>query len=199
MRRYVFATYSFWLGPIGEQSVTKLLGIPIVLAIVVVCAPQVFAFDHETRRESAVIAARQTERASSSTQSDLRPQLDKIVESYRKIIVLLDDESTLSDEERNRCVYVARQIHQLKQDLLDALESNLTGDLRQAAANRFRDKPLGVGVFTDYISGSALRSIDRLAFIDLADELLSVVTEQERAANLSRSPVHSTLQRINDD
>src|SRR5262245_14854666 len=138
MRRYVFRLNHFWLGPVGEQSVTKLLGIAIPLMILVVCASAVVAVDRGTRTES-MLAAQQTERA--SAQSDMRPQLDKIVASYRKIIVLLDDEATLADEERDRCIYVARQIHQSKQDLLELLESSLTTDLRQAAATRFRDKP----------------------------------------------------------
>src|SRR5262245_66303191 len=45
--------------------------------------------------------------------------LDKIVESFRKIIILLDDDASLSQEKRARCVDVGRKIHHEKQELLE--------------------------------------------------------------------------------
>src|SRR5262249_43579397 len=117
----------------------------------------------------------------------------------RKIIVLLDDEASLSDEERTRCVDVGRKIHQEKQLLLDELTDSLTADVRRAATNGFRDKPASVDGFVDYFSSSTLRDVDRLAFYDLADELLAVTTEEERAASLQNSSTHTALQKINDE
>src|SRR5215471_21212411 len=66
--------------------------------------------------------------------------LDKIVERFRKIIVLLDDEASLSQEELARRLDVGRKIHQEKQELLDDLTQGLTSDLRRAAATRFRER-----------------------------------------------------------
>ncbi|MBO0799966.1 MAG: hypothetical protein J2P31_14190, partial [Blastocatellia bacterium] len=106
-------------------------------------------------------------------QSNQATNLDKIVEDFRKIIVLLDDEASLSREERARCVEAGRKIHQEKQDLLDALSETLTSDLQRAAATRFSERAGGVESFIDYYNNNAgLRDVDRLAFVDLADDLL---------------------------
>src|SRR5262245_66167769 len=53
--------------------------------------------------------------------------LDKIVECFRKIIILLDDDASLSQEELARCVDVGRKIHQEKQELLDRSEERRVG------------------------------------------------------------------------
>ena len=135
-----------------------------------------------------------------TTPESLKSSLNKVVENYRKIIILLDDESSLSDEERSRCIEVGRKIDQEKQHVLDDLTEALITDLRRAAAVRFREKPANVDAFVAYFSGPAnLRDVDRLAFIDLADELLAVVIEVERAVGLEKSTTHTALQKINDD
>src|SRR5262245_24172359 len=126
--------------------------------------------------------------------------LDKIVERFRKIIILLDDDASLSQEELARCVDVGRKIHQEKQELLDDLTQDLTSDLRRAAATRFRERADSVESFIEYFTNNpALRDADRLAFVDLADELLAVVTQEERDAGISKSGAHNSLQKINDD
>src|SRR5262245_6243976 len=66
--------------------------------------------------------------------------LYKIVESFRKIIILLDDEASLSQEQRARCVDAGRKIHQEKQNLLDDLTASLTADLHRAGESRFRER-----------------------------------------------------------
>src|SRR5215475_6643068 len=80
--------------------------------------------------------------------------LDKIVERYRKIIVLLDDEASLSREELARCADAGRKIHQEKQELLDDLTQSLTSDLRRAASTQFREKAGGVESFIEYFSNN---------------------------------------------
>src|SRR5262245_40838207 len=137
---------------------------------------------------------------SHETGPSITSSLDKIVESFRKIIILLDDDVSLSQEERARCVDVGRKIHHEKQELLDDLIQSLTADLRRAGAARFRERAEGVESFIEYFSKNpALRDVDRLAFFDLADELLAVVTQEERDAGVGRSRTHNALQKINDD
>ncbi|MBO0720471.1 MAG: polysaccharide deacetylase family protein, partial [Blastocatellia bacterium] len=87
-----------------------------------------------------------------------------------------------------------------KQDLLDALSETLTSDLQHAAATRFSERAGGVESFIDYYNNNTgLRDVDRLAFVDLADDLLAVVTQGERDAGLGSSRIHNSLQNINDD
>ncbi|MBO0861350.1 MAG: polysaccharide deacetylase family protein [Chloracidobacterium sp.] len=124
--------------------------------------------------------------------------LDRIVERYRKIIVLLDDEASLSKEELARCADVGRKIHQEKQDLLDDLTESLTADLRRAASTRFREKADNVESFIEYFGNNpGLRDADRLAFADLADELLAVESQED--AGISGAGIHNSLKKINDD
>jgi hypothetical protein len=171
-----------------------------ILTIVVLAPLHAFGYKLGAQQARDGGGAEQAVRAGSSVPAGLKTTLDKIVESYRKIIFLLDDEASLSQEERNRCVEVGRKIHQDKQELLDELTQSLTADLRRAAGTRFRDKSASVDGFIDYFNNnSALRDVDRLAFIDLADELLAVVNEAERAGGLGRSSTHTALQKLNDD
>lgn len=170
----------------------KTLGLIVLIILTIsVLAP---------RPASGARTAEQTAQANSPGPAGLKPNLDRVVGFYRKIIVLLDDEANLSDEERSRCVEVGRQINQEKQQLLDELSQSLTNDLRRAAAARPREKPANVDAFIAYFnSGTTLRDVDRLAFVDLADELLAVVIEEERSSSLDKSATHAALQKINDD
>src|SRR5262245_5588884 len=78
--------------------------------------------------------------------------LDKIVERFRKIIILLDDEGSLSQEKLARCVDVGRKIHHEKQELLDDLTQSMTSDLQRAGAARFRERVDSVESFIDYFA-----------------------------------------------
>lgn len=134
--------------------------------------------------------------SSPGTPASLRKSLDRVVEGYRKIIVLLDEDAPVTEEVRTRCVDVARKIHQEKQQVLEECTENLTADLRRAAGTQFRDRPAIVNEFIDYFNNAALRDVDRLAFFDLADELLSVINEERGPA---KSATQTALQRMNDD
>jgi peptidoglycan/xylan/chitin deacetylase (PgdA/CDA1 family)/uncharacterized caspase-like protein len=174
------------------KSATKFVFPPIAvmtLLSAVLCGPGSTSAYHSN---STGQAARVGQSVSSS--------LDKIVECFRKIIILLDDDASLSQEELARSVDVARKIHQEKQELLDDLTQSLTSDLRRAGAARFRERADGVESFIKYFANnSTLRDADRLAFVDLADELLAVVTQEERDAGISKSGTHNALQKINDN
>src|SRR4030095_12653739 len=183
----------------GEiRPVNKTLTLAVCMLTTIILAPLRAPASESPAQQSR--GAQQTARVDSSTSASLKTSLDKIVESYRKIIVLLDDETSLGDEERTRCVDVARKIHQQKQQLIEELTQSLADELRRVGASRFREKPISVDGFIDYFdNNAALRDVDRLAFLDLADDLLSDVIEVERAAGFGRSATHSSLQKINDD
>lgn len=163
-----------------------------VLTIVALAPLHAFGYGFGTQQARDGRGVEQAGRVGSSVPAGLKTTLDKIVESYRKIIFLLDDEASLGQEERNRCVEVGRKIHQDKQELLDELTESLTADLRRAAGTRFREKPASVDGFIDYFNKNAgLRDVDRLAFLDMADEMLAVVIEAERAGGLGKSSTHT--------
>ena len=177
---------------VGVRIAGKNLGL-LILAITTLLPAIAGLHEAEAR-------TRETIQTTSITPETLKTSLDKVVENYRKIIVLLDDEASLTDEERGRCIEVGRKIDQEKQHLLDDLTETFTAELRRAAVVRFREKPANVDAFTSYFNGASnLRDVDRLAFVDLADELLATVIEVERAVGMDKSATHSALQKINDD
>jgi hypothetical protein len=93
------------------KSATKFLFPPLAVMTLlgaVLCGPGATSAYHSNPTGQAA-------RVGSSVSSSL----DKIVECFRKIIILLDDDASLSQEELARCVDVARKIHQEKQELLD--------------------------------------------------------------------------------
>lgn len=179
---------------------TRSLLLMTILTVAVLAPARVFGYHSEPVPPRDPGSGQQAAQDNPTSQAALRTRLNKVVESFRKIIVLLDDESNLSDEMRGRCIDVGRQINHEKQQLLDELSQSLSDDLRRAAATRFREKPASVDSFIGYFnSGATLRDVDRLAFVDLADELLAVVTEEERSSGLDKSATHTALQKINDD
>jgi peptidoglycan/xylan/chitin deacetylase (PgdA/CDA1 family)/uncharacterized caspase-like protein len=126
--------------------------------------------------------------------------LDDIVTSYRKIIVLLDGEESLSGAERSRCTSVGRRIYAHKQQLLNELSQNLEAEFRKAVATQFQEKPKNITGFINYLAtNSALRDADRLAFVDLADELLSLIREESGSPNREKAQLQEALQKLNDE
>src|SRR5438874_760076 len=83
-----------------------------------------------------------------------------VTEDFRKIIVLMDGAEALDDAARARCIAAGRQLFWHKKTALDALQARLAG----SAA--------GVRQLNDYLtSDRGLHDADKLAFLDLVDEL----------------------------
>lgn len=149
---------------------------------------------HESTKRATATAASQTELA------NVRSQLDAVVERYRKIIVLLDDEASLSDDLRTRCIDGGRKLYREKQQLLAGLTETMLSSVRKAAATQFKDKQPELDLFTDYVThNQTLRGADALAFVDLADELIATVQESERNAGLKKSSLHVALDNLNEE
>jgi hypothetical protein len=81
-----------------------------------------------------------------------------VTENYRKIIVLMDGAEALDEAARARCVAAGRQLFWQKQRALDALANRLSGP--------------GIRQLNEYLTeGRSLHDGDKLAFLDLVDEL----------------------------
>jgi peptidoglycan/xylan/chitin deacetylase (PgdA/CDA1 family)/uncharacterized caspase-like protein len=143
----------------------------------------------------------ETRAATAGQNVDLKARMDKIVESYRKIIVLLDDNASLKEEERSRSIFAGRKIYHEKQQMVDELAESLGTELRKAVATRYRQKHANLDTFIDYLMKNPdLRDADRLALFDVADELLSITQEEEHSAGIKKSSsLHRSLQKLNDE
>ncbi len=133
------------------------------------------------------------------SQNELKNKLDKIVESYRKIIVLFDDDSSLDPQQRNRNRDIAQIIYYEKQELLDELTKILTTEIKNSSSTTKRKHSKIPDEFINYVMDkSRLRDADRLAFLDLADELLATI---EKLPNKSakKSPLYESLEKLNQE
>jgi peptidoglycan/xylan/chitin deacetylase (PgdA/CDA1 family)/uncharacterized caspase-like protein len=80
---------------------------------------------------------------------------------YRKIIVLMDGADTLDQVARNRCVSAGRQIFWHKQQTIEQIDHKLVSNTD------------GIQQLIHYLTGagSGLHDADKLAFLDIVDEL----------------------------
>ncbi len=102
-------------------------------------------------------------RARTGQDQALQTALDGIVNDYRKIIVLMDGADTLDEATRARCVATGQALFWRKQRSLRDVSGNLT----EGAGHEARVEQL-----IRYLSSDrALHDADKLAFLDLIDEL----------------------------
>lgn len=111
--------------------------------------------------------------------------IDDSVDSYRKIIVLMDNAAALDEGNRERVRTVAWILFEQNRDRLDELEQTLETDAART------DAPLLAAFLTRLENDPNLRDADKLVFRDLLDDL----------ANLPEQQVPNPLlrKRIGDD
>src|SRR6185369_9591665 len=127
----------------------------------------------------------QTDRAAPS--DPMSEKIGGIVARYRKTIVLLEDEDSLPDAERERAALIGKIIFQENHQAISALSDELTGEVERAGDF---SKPLSqLGRFLDLVETQLdLHDADKLAFrevfADLAESLSAVKTPSSGKADL---------------
>jgi len=108
-----------------RASIGRLGPCAIVLAIAAACGPSQSQTSKASPTPAAPVAPqpRATEAAIGAA---LDPQLAPIVDGYRKVIVLLESETALDADTRQRAVLVGRLIYQENHQLLSSLTEALT-------------------------------------------------------------------------
>jgi peptidoglycan/xylan/chitin deacetylase (PgdA/CDA1 family)/uncharacterized caspase-like protein len=121
------------------------------------------------------------------------PALDaafrSVTDDFRKIIVLMDGADSLDESVRNRCRFAGRQIFWHKEQTIGQLNQKLAG---AGDSNAVRQ-------LIQYLTGtsSGLHDADKLAFLDLVEEMDT--TQSGRGRNALRDSVkalHDNLQSI---
>ncbi|MCP3916130.1 MAG: hypothetical protein GY711_11290, partial [bacterium] len=98
---------------------------------------------------------------------------DAIVESYRKIIVLMSDEATLTEADRPLSFAVGKLLFDRNTPRLELLTERLFADLDAASSVQFRPAPALVEAFLDRLESTAdWHDADKLVFRDLIRELI---------------------------
>ena len=122
--------------------------------------------------------------------SAIASDMKTMLASYRKIIVLTQDEATLSLEARAQANRVGQQLFHENQERIGKVDAALAGLLASRNPARFD----ALGTLLDYVeSGEGLYDADRLAFRELMQSLLAQVAED------SSLPAIKLHKRISED
>jgi peptidoglycan/xylan/chitin deacetylase (PgdA/CDA1 family)/tetratricopeptide (TPR) repeat protein len=106
----------------------------------------------------------------------LQASLDGITQDFRKIIVLVDGAGTLDEATHARAIAAGQMIFWRKHHALEDVTASLSAQYRDAAHARFRTGADGVRQLLQYLGANPqLHDADKLAFLDLVEELDAVV------------------------
>jgi len=117
----------------------------------------------------------------------LQASLNNVLADYRRIIVLMDGQESLDDQTRNRCLLAGRKLFHDKQEALDQIAERLTSEYSRKNTD-------GIRQLTRYLSDDhSLHDADKLAFLDVIDELNSLMPRD------SREPIASSIRGAFDN
>jgi len=110
-----------------------------------------------------------------------------ITDDFRKIIVLMDGADGLDDVLRARCLSAGRQIFWRKQHALEEIKGRLSGTRGES----------GVRQLIQYLTGPGLHDADKLAFLDLVEELDTAPPGD--APTIRRNPLAGPVKALHDN
>jgi peptidoglycan/xylan/chitin deacetylase (PgdA/CDA1 family)/TolA-binding protein len=126
----------------------------------------------------------------------LNTALNGIVRDYRQVIVLVDGADMLDAAAHARAIAAGRILFWRKQNVLEDTGRRLTEEYQQAERSRFRRNANGVRQFIEYLNnGAGLRDADKLAFLDLVEELQAAVPQNAAG----RYPMAASLAALRDE
>jgi len=126
----------------------------------------------------------------------LEAALNNIISDYRKIIVLVEDADTLDAAARARSLAAGRVLFWRKQNALEEISRRLLADYQQAARASFRGSTDSIRQFIRCLNANAaLHDADKLAFLDLAEELEAAVPPSANGGD----PLAAPLRSLHDD
>lgn len=114
----------------------------------------------------SVVSKKGTDYAPKLT-SSVKETLPTIVANYRKIIVLIEDETSLTAQQRKNAAAIGWHLFTENSKLLDALSEHLAADIKQAETAGFLSLPFQVEEFLKELEESKdWRDADKLVFIE---------------------------------
>jgi peptidoglycan/xylan/chitin deacetylase (PgdA/CDA1 family)/uncharacterized caspase-like protein len=110
--------------------------------------------------------------------SAFKKDLSAAIEGYRKIIILLEDESSLNPKLRETADLIARDLYYAKQKVLSGLQTSLSSDLEKFSRSN-QGIPESVSLFLDELEKQQdWHDADKLVFFDALDDLAETVENQ---------------------
>ena len=122
----------------------------------------------------------------------LEASLNGIVADFRKVIVLIDGIETLDEAAQERSRTAGLILYWRKQEALDRLSRRLSDDYRQASQSHFRSHTDSIRQVIRFLSrNNALHDADKLAFLDVVEELESGLPRDAGRLNPLAGPLRS--------
>lgn len=125
-----------------------------------------------------------------------------MVTAYRKLIVLLEDESAVDEAQQARVSVVGKVLFQENHERLSKLSDQLTEEIRQAETSQFTVRPQYLGKFLDQLETNAeLHDADKLVFRDVLEDVSQTLSEskaQQGAKQQLQARVEGDLQSLRE-
>lgn len=104
--------------------------------------------------------------------------VSEIVKHYRKIIVLLEDEKSMTPEQLRSANLVGDYLYNEKRRLLEELSEQLSAELENKSITDFSSAAENTEQFLNYIESPAeLHDADKLSFKDVVEHLVDVLQQ----------------------
>jgi len=117
-----------------------------------------------------------------------------IVTAYRDIIILLNDYNQLTPKDQELRLAAAQKARDKKDHLVHDLSLSLTNEITDLSK-----EPAETRKFLDYaLNNKDLFDADRLAFLDVADDLSAVLQEGSQNAQEKLSAVRKSVEDLNE-
>lgn len=121
-----------------------------------------------------------SQKSVAAIQNQTTQDLDQIVATYRKIIVLMEDTGSLDEMNRERVTTVGRVLFQQNQDRLSALSESLSDELAKSSFP-------AVEAFLDRVENNPdYHDADKLVFRDVLDDLAATMAQRASVAALQK-------------
>jgi peptidoglycan/xylan/chitin deacetylase (PgdA/CDA1 family)/uncharacterized caspase-like protein len=129
-------------------------------------------------------------------------ELSAMVTAYRKLIVLMEDESAVDEAQQARVSVVGKILFQENHERLSKLSDQLTEEIRQADASRFTVPPPTCEKFLDQLESNAdLHDADKLVFRDVLEDMDQTLREskaKQPAKEKLKARVEGDLQSLRE-
>jgi peptidoglycan/xylan/chitin deacetylase (PgdA/CDA1 family)/uncharacterized caspase-like protein len=127
--------------------------------------------------------------------SSLQSNLSSAVDNYRKIIILLEDEKSLSQSWRDAANLIGRDLFYANQKVLGALEESLSSEIEDAGQRNGGVLARTTFFLRELENQANWRDADKLVFIEITEALMEVANVQPA----SFTQKISLVRRIADD
>ncbi|MBZ5536589.1 MAG: polysaccharide deacetylase family protein [Acidobacteriia bacterium] len=154
------------------------------------------------RSKSSKPVALQKSQPAPTAEDAFQRDLSEMVRAYRKLIVLMEDESAVDETQEARVSVVGKILFQENHERLSKLSDQLTEEIRNAGASQFAVQPPTCEKFLGQLEANTdLHDADKLVFRDVLEDLNQALREskaQQAGKEKLQARVEGDLQSLRE-